>query len=47
MYRKGMPETRALEILDREKDAGQFDPTLIREFVAMVREENGSSAASA
>jgi len=40
IYRKGMPVTKALEILDREKDDGQFDPTLIREFVVMMREEH-------
>ena len=47
VYRKGMTTTRALEILDAEKDSGQFDPTLIREFIAMIREEGGSAAASA
>jgi HD-GYP domain-containing protein (c-di-GMP phosphodiesterase class II) len=47
VYREGMPAVRALEILDREKDAGQFDPALIREFIAMIREEDGTAAASA
>ena len=47
VYRKGMPTMRALEILDNEKDSGQFDPRLIREFIAMVREENAANAASA
>lgn len=39
VYRKGMSVEHALAILDREKDDGQFDPGLIREFIAMIREE--------
>ena len=45
VYRKGMPIARALEILDEEKDAGQFDPRLLREFLAMMREEYTETAA--
>ena len=40
IYRKGMAVEKAINILDREKDKGQFDPKLIREFVAMIREEH-------
>jgi len=40
VYRKGMPVSEALAILDREKDDGQFDPRLIREFIDMMREEH-------
>ena len=47
VYRKGMLTTRALGILERERDSGQFDPELIREFIAMIREEDGTSAVSA
>lgn len=39
VYRKGMTDQVAIDILDREKDKGQFDPKLIREFIALVREE--------
>ena len=39
IYRKGMPATKAIQILDAEKDDGQFDPRLIREFLAMLRED--------
>lgn len=37
IYRKGMPVEKALVILDSEKDSGQFDPKLIREFIEMIR----------
>ena len=37
--RKGMPVEKALGILESEQDEGQFDPQLIRLFIAMVREE--------
>lgn len=39
VYRKGMPVEKALSILEREKDDGQFDPTLIRAFIELVRTE--------
>ncbi len=39
IYRKGMPVEKAIAILDREKDAGQFDPKLIRVFIDLVRHE--------
>jgi len=39
IYRKGMPIEKALGILEAEADGGQFDPDLIRLFVAMVRKE--------
>jgi HD-GYP domain-containing protein (c-di-GMP phosphodiesterase class II) len=43
IYRKGMSVAQAIDILDAEKDQGQFDPTLIREFIALVREEKNLS----
>ena len=50
IYRKGMSEQKALGIMEAEADGGQFDPELIRVFVAMVRDagddghiEEGSS----
>jgi HD-GYP domain-containing protein (c-di-GMP phosphodiesterase class II) len=45
VYRQGMPVARALEILEEEKDGGQFDPELMREFLAMMREEYAATAA--
>lgn len=45
VYRKGMPVARALEILEEEKDSGQFDPELLREFLVMMREEYAATAA--
>jgi response regulator RpfG family c-di-GMP phosphodiesterase len=44
-----MPVEKALAILDNEKDSGQFDPQLIREFITMMRAEHpdeGTAAAS-
>ena len=42
IYRKGMPVAKALAILEAEADSGQFDPQLIRTFIAMVRGEIGA-----
>lgn len=39
IYRPGMPITKALNILESEQDQGQFDPELIRVFIAMIRQE--------
>jgi HAMP domain-containing protein len=39
VYRKGMTVEKALAILEEEQDSGQFDPAMIREFIAMIREE--------
>ena len=41
IYRPGMPITKALGILEAEQDLGQFDPELIRVFIAMIRQEQG------
>ncbi len=38
-YRKGIPIPKAVEIIEREQDSGQWDPQIIREFIALVREE--------
>lgn len=46
VYRKGMPIEKAVSILDAEKDDGQFDPQLIREFIALIREEQAADQAS-
>jgi HAMP domain-containing protein len=44
VYRKGMPIEKALSILEEQQDSGQFDPALIREFIAMIREEQAMRA---
>ena len=46
IYRKGMTRDGALGILDAEKDSGQFDPTLIRAFIEMIRAESAEPIAS-
>jgi len=40
VYRAGMSEQLALNILEREKDWGQWDPYLIQEFIKVIRKEN-------
>ena len=39
VYRKAMPVEKALSILDRERDGGQWDPVLIGSFIDMLREQ--------
>ncbi len=39
VYRPGMSTQKALSILEAEQDSGQFDPDLIRAFIAMVKSE--------
>ncbi|MGD9786388.1 MAG: HD domain-containing phosphohydrolase [Sulfuricellaceae bacterium] len=39
VYRQGMPVEQALAILRREQDGGQWDPRLVREFIAMIEED--------
>jgi HD-GYP domain-containing protein (c-di-GMP phosphodiesterase class II) len=41
VYRAGMSEYKALSILEREKDLGQWDPYLIDKFIKLIRQENG------
>jgi len=43
VYRPGMSETKALEILEMEKGWGQWDPYLIEEFIKVIRKERSSS----
>jgi len=40
VYRAGMSEQLALEILEREKDWGQWDPYLTQEFIRVILKEN-------
>jgi len=39
IYRKGIPVDKALSILDEEKDHDQWDLTLIRAFIEMIKNE--------
>lgn len=39
-YRKGMKLAEAIGILEHERDAGQWDPRLVTEFVKLVRNGN-------
>ena len=43
VYRPGMSEKTALEILEKEKGWGQWDPYLIEEFIKVIRKENRNS----
>ncbi len=36
IYRKGMSSEKALSIIDKEKDMGQWDPQLARTFIEMI-----------
>ncbi|WP_210397476.1 HD domain-containing phosphohydrolase [Motiliproteus sediminis] len=48
VYRKGMSSEKALSILESEQDSGQWDPALLRAFIAMVRDElNGKQNGAA
>ena len=42
VYRPGMTEKMALDILKREKDWGQWDPCLIDEFIKVILKEKDS-----
>ncbi|MBW2502687.1 MAG: HD-GYP domain-containing protein [Deltaproteobacteria bacterium] len=43
VYRAGMSEPVALEILEKEKSWGQWDPYLIEQFIKVIRKETESS----
>ena len=42
VYRDAMNENIALDIFEREKDSGQWDPSLVEEFVNLIRQRKGS-----
>lgn len=44
VYRKGMTVEKALSILERERDDGQWDPTLLDLFILMIRDEQQARA---
>ena len=39
VYRKGMTVQESISILEEEKDFGQWDPSLIREFINLIKDE--------
>lgn len=39
VYREAMPVEKALSILERESEDGQWDPVLLGTFIAMIREQ--------
>ena len=41
VYRDAMSERIALNIMEKEKDWGQWDPYLIEKFIKLIRKENG------
>ena len=41
VYRNAMSEKIALNIMEKEKDSGQWDPYLIEKFIKLIRKENG------
>ncbi len=47
VYRKGMSIELSLSILEKEKDSGQWDPVLVREFIALIKEEQNIRSAYA
>ena len=40
VYRKGMEKEQALQILEQERDNGQWDPCLVDQFVILLRENS-------
>lgn len=40
VYRKGMDKEQALQILEQERDNGQWDPCLVDQFVILLRENS-------
>ena len=40
VYRDSISEIEALDIMEKEKDFGQWDPYLIEEFIKLIRHEN-------
>jgi uncharacterized domain HDIG len=40
-YRKGIPPSDALKIFEKEKESGQWDPSLVGHFIKMIKVEAG------
>lgn len=47
VYRQGMSKEKALGILEAEWDLGQWDPQLVKSFIAMIKQEKKEQYASA
>ena len=43
VYRDAMTENIALDIFEREKDSGQWDPYLVDKFIKLMRQGKGSN----
>jgi putative nucleotidyltransferase with HDIG domain len=43
VYRDAMSENLALDIFEREKDSGQWDPFLVEKFITLIRQGKGSN----
>lgn len=43
VYRDAMTENIALDIFEREKDSGQWDPYLVDKFIKLIRQGKGSN----
>ncbi len=43
VYRDAMSENIALDIFEREKDSGQWDPYLVDKFIKLIRKGKGSN----
>ena len=41
VYREAMSEQFALDIMEKEKNWGQWDPYLIEKFIKLIRKDNG------
>jgi HD-GYP domain-containing protein (c-di-GMP phosphodiesterase class II) len=44
VYHDGMPLAKGLAILEREKDDGQWDPSLVRAFIEVLRDDVETNA---
>nr|CRH06111.1 protein of unknown function, containing HAMP linker domain [Candidatus Magnetococcus massalia] len=43
VYRKGMPQEKALAIFENERDSGQWDPALVDAFINMMKQQHHQS----
>jgi len=44
VYRDAMSENIALDIFEREKNSGQWDPDLVDKFIRLIRQGKGSES---
>jgi putative nucleotidyltransferase with HDIG domain len=43
VYRDAMSENIALDVFEKEKDSGQWDPYLVEKFINLIRQGKGSN----